>query len=152
MHTTNDLLQLGNSILRRNIFLGVFPQDGLPHAVPLHSRQQPVCLIYNTDTANLGGTHWIALICFPDGYGEIFDSFGRTPSTKTANWMRRHCTQGWNYNKHCVQGHLTTLCGLYCLYYLYHRIQNRHVVLAQFIQQYFPLKHNDVMISKLFGI
>ncbi len=150
MQSNHELLLRGTAILPWHTFFGVFPRDHLPHTIPILSRQLPVSLIYNTDTANLGGTHWIAIVCFPNGYGEVFDSFGRAPSPKVARWMTQHCSRGWDYNQHSVQGPLTMLCGTYCLYYLLYRINTYPIIksYSQFITKYFGFNNNDYIMQK----
>ena len=100
-------------------FLGVYSRDYLPI---LSSKNVAAGFIVNTDTSNLPGTHWIACVLLPSGQGEVFDSFGQIPPTSIQVWMNRHCPRGWFYNTTCIQGPLTTLCGGYCLFYLYHRL------------------------------
>ncbi len=142
MLTTNELLVLGHRLLP-DTFRGVYPRDLLPTNIPLKSREAPVCLIYNTDSSNLAGVHWACLICYPNGVGEVFDSFGQTPQPIVTRWMTRHCSKGWTYNQKRVQGLLSTLCGAYCLYYLYFRLQTN----CQTIDKLFPLNNNDVLIN-----
>ena len=103
-----------------NYFLGVYSRDYLP--ILFNSTAATAGFIVNTDTSNLPGTHWIACVLLPDGRGEVFDSFGQIPPSSLQVWMNIHCPRGWFYNTTCIQGPITTLCGGYCLFYLYHRL------------------------------
>ena len=147
MRTTNDLLLLGHHLLPCGTFSGVYSREQLPRNISTQDRKQSMCLIYNTDTSNLAGIHWIAIICFPNGNGEVFDSFGRPPETNVGRWMTRHCSQGWTFNQRSVQGQLTTLCGTYCLYYLYYRIYSTVSTMNAFTNMYFPQSNNDVLLT-----
>jgi hypothetical protein len=101
-------------------FEGVYPLNKLPF---LHWRsRKPLGLIVNTDTADLPGKHWVACLLLPDGRGECFDSFGQIPPPRVQFWMNKHCLRSWTYNRITFQSPLSTLCGAYCIYYLYYRI------------------------------
>lgn len=102
------------------LFVGVFPLNHLPVLHPSHPL--PLGFIVNTDTANLPGTHWLAVIVLPNQRGEFFDSFGQPPPPLIQLWLNKHCLRGWIASKEFIQGPLSTLCGAYCILYLHLRL------------------------------
>lgn len=113
-------------------FLGVLPLDQLPMRPP---RRRPYCFIVNLDPSYLPGTHWIAVYVGQNRRGEVFDSFGRFPPLSLSRWMTRNC-YGWTYNQRLLQGPLTTLCGVYCIYFLHMRCfvtphRNMHTIVRE---------------------
>lgn len=103
-------------------FLGVYPLNRLPRGLRKPDKAAACGLIANTDTDNLPGQHWIACILLPYGRGEVFDSFGQVPPPRVQLWMNKHCPRGWTFNSTLIQSPTSTLCGGYCLYYLYERL------------------------------
>lgn len=65
------------------------------------------CYVLNLDTTDNEGTHWVAV------YGnEYYDSFGLAPPNKLS-----HCV--YNIVQH--QELNSTLCGIYCMFYIWSR-------------------------------
>ena len=94
----------------QEIFMGVFPRDKIPTSIGINS-----CLIANTDTLGSPGKHWVAM--YKEGnMFEFFDSYGRKafPNDFIS-------TNIYAYNSKVLQNPLTSVCGEYCLYYLYYR-------------------------------
>ena len=121
LYTTQLVNFVKNHPHLHKYFLGVYSRDYLP-ILAISQNAAPLGFIVNTDTGNLPGTHWIACVLLPSGQGEVFDSFAQIPPSSLQLWMNKHCPRGWFYNTTCIQGPLTTLCGGYCLFYLYHRL------------------------------
>jgi len=68
-----QLLKAGRELFGKKIH-GVYPADRIPKL----TKQQPYC-IANLDTANMFGSHWVAIV--RDGNDLLFyDSFGRKAS------------------------------------------------------------------------
>ena len=101
-----------NDQVIQQIFNGVYPIDKLPK-IPF----KPAALIINLDTSKQPGSHWVCLYFDKKAGCEYFDSYGRTPSKKLINYMRKYATK-IKYSKKCVQQLLTATCGQYCVYYL----------------------------------
>lgn len=100
------------------LFTGVYASDRLPtHVVPSSA------IVVNTDPHTERGEHWVAI--YRDGDSnviEYFDSFGRPPfQAEYQQLLRRNAGCHYVYNKYCLQGHDTSVCGHYCLTYLYCR-------------------------------
>ena len=120
---TSQLLRFAS--LHRHLdkhFLGVYALNQLPRSLNKPIRAPACGLIINTDTDNLPGRHWIACILLPNGRGEVFDSFGQLPPPRVQVWMNKQCPRGWTFNSIAIQSPLSTLCGGYCLYFLYQRM------------------------------
>lgn len=126
MYTTNDLLQyVYNNRLLAPHFLGVYSIDCLP--LYICKSLLPTGFIVNTDSSNLPGKHWIAIILLANGQGEFFYSFGVHPPTRLQIWLNKHCIRGWHsVNDICIQNPFSTICGLYCLYFFYSRLVLKH--------------------------
>ena len=101
-------------------FLGVCPIDQLP-SLPLSTSPKTTgfCFIVNTDPSNLPGVHWLAVYIDANKRrpGEVFDSYGRPPPLQLQRWLSKHCRE-WVYTKRFIQGPLTDLCGVYCIFVL----------------------------------
>jgi len=128
MYTAADLLRfVQDNDLFAPYFYGIYSVDNLP--LRIHKSILPVGFILNTDTANLPGKHWIAVIFLPNGRGEVFDSFGMQPPSRLQIWINKHCVRGWTFNNAIIQNPFSTLCGLYSLHYLYCRLVLNHSAL-----------------------
>lgn len=100
-------------------FLGVFALDQLPPRLP-NDNQHSYCLIVNTDPSNLPGMHWLAVYIDRNKnfLADVFDSYGRVPPLSLQRWLTKHCRR-WTYTRRFIQGALTSLCGIYCIYVLH---------------------------------
>ena len=117
-HTIERVIQHYADHMTRHAFLGVFPLNNLPRKV----EQRPAFFIVNTQPDDLPGRHWLCLMLFEDGHGEIFNSIGQPPSTAIAQWMNRMC-RVWTYNSEQYQSFSSATCGAYCIYVVLHRLQ-----------------------------
>ncbi len=95
--------------------LGVFAKNKLPKKTEM--TRFPACLIANTDNANKPGEHWVAFWFDTKESTEFFDSYGFHPSYFGFTLT---CT---NYNTLTFQSLDSSVCGQYCLYYLYMKSQ-----------------------------
>lgn len=80
--------------------------------------QLPVYLISNLDPDYKPGSHWIAIYIDINGVGEYFDSYGRKPEGYHKMFLKRNSNK-WFYNHKSFQNPFTSVCGEYCLVYLY---------------------------------
>ena len=111
MLTTHQLKDASESLFGTAGF-GVYSIDHLPAG-----RQTSCMFIFNTDSSNLPGTHWIAVMV-KKGVGFVFDPFGHAPPARIAHWMNTRNYQ-WSSNLRQLQSETSTLCGAYCLYFLW---------------------------------
>lgn len=118
-----DSLQLSticNQLLGTD-FEGVFASNNLPTG-----NNPNRSFIINTDSKNLPGQHWIAVI-IRDNVGYVFDSLSMIPPPlRLTNWMNQRYHQ-WNYNKRRVQPIDSTLCGVYCIHFLYYVLNSNEL-------------------------
>ena len=119
---------------------GISPIDKLPKITT------PKSLYFiNTDPAFLPGEHWVCVF-FPEKNSppEFFDSLGRAPTYYSKNIIH-FLGSRYMYNSIRLQPPQTSTCGLYCLYFLYHRIRGFSFleILESFSKN---LQHNDVVV------
>jgi len=78
-----------------------------------------------TYVAENGGTHWVA-ISYQGQFIFYFDSFGAPPPTDVLKWLKKS-RRKIAYNNVIIQALESTLCGFYCIYYLYYvnRVQTK---------------------------
>lgn len=99
----------------KNIVIGVFSADRLPHLPP----RRPIAFIANTDPATASGRHWVAFFIDQQNVVESFDSYGKQPR-ELSNEFQFFVSQFEKnvINQKRLQSSLTTVCGQYCLFYL----------------------------------
>lgn len=104
-----------------NIFLGVFPSDKLPERV----EKKPCALIINVDPSDKPGQHWVSAY-FPVSVDTVdyFDSYGLKPFVTSIQEFLRRNSRKQNFNEQRLQSSDSTVCGLYCLYFLCFRSRN----------------------------
>ena len=100
--------------------VGVYASDRLPADTTL---PPSTALVVNTDPHNERGEHWVAFYVDTDGRRmEFFDSFGRPPHQPAfQSFLKRNHRLPYVYNRRGLQGPDTSVCGHYCLGYLYCR-------------------------------
>lgn len=132
-------------------FIGCIPENELSNIV---FNSLPCFIIVNIDSGNLPGSHWITLGIFPKSI-EIFDSLG----FDIFNWSRVPCTL-LNFVHRLsvtrkvivsprIQSDYSTLCGFYCLFYMFMRY---HTCMKS-VLSYFGSKFscNDSVLLKFFS-
>jgi len=103
-------------------FGGVLPIDKLPSKSIERS-----FFIINTDPALLPGEHWVCIFFPQESPPEFFDSLGRDPNYYSHN-LAAFLGGRYMYNTARVQAYYSSTCGLYCLYFLHHRIRGVNFV------------------------
>ena len=99
----------------------------------------PACFVVNSDTSQLPGEHWIAFYYTDIDNSEFFDSYGLSP-----------LVYGFDvdslYSSRCLQSSTSTVCGQYCIYFLYHRSLKHsfHTILNAFSNSVC----NDILVAK----
>ena len=112
-----------DSLLRQHV-LGVFAADQLPQ---VSDKSYPYGFITNTDVQAKRGQHWCAFYANGLGETEFFDSYGLSPRHYNHlfdQWLQNHSLQAtWNTVQ--IQSEYSSVCGLYCLFYLRQRLMGR---------------------------
>ena len=102
-------------------FLGVFSRDTLPNQSALS--RFPCCFISNTDVYKGTGKHWVVFYFNSSKDLEFFDSLGKdyvhyqfeNPRTSYSSIL------SITRNNHRFQSSNSSLCGQYCLFFLFMR-------------------------------
>jgi len=92
-------------------FLGVFPRDLIPNDISHY----PACYVANTDPSTKPGAHWVAFYLESPKKSEFFDSYGFHPRVYG---FTNHVT---SYNHTQYQSFASSVCGQFCVLYLYTR-------------------------------
>ena len=121
-------------------FIGVFAADELPHHM-----QVGTGLIVNCCKRELPGEHWLALFQSTRNKVEFFDSFGNTPSTYGLKIKSGQLDQ-WNNIQ--LQNLFSTVCGLYCIFYLSRRVRGNHMSTIVNIFSEHNTVFNDELVRK----
>jgi hypothetical protein len=106
-------------------FVGVYALDQLPKRHLVSSK--PLAFVVNTDPASKPGEHWVAVY-----YGgnetktvEYFDSYGMPPQQMPLFEFVVNNGQNYVLNNRQLQGYDSTVCGHYCIAYLYKRCRGQ---------------------------
>ena len=114
----------------------------------------PCFIIVNIDSSNLPGSHWLALGIFAKSI-EILDPLG----FDIFNWSRIPCillnflhrmsvTRKVVIGKR-IQSDKSTLCGFYCLFYMFMR---RHMSMRRLLSYFYSkLSFNDSVLLNFFS-
>ncbi len=115
---TEELMAVGRCILPAKSFLGVFALDEIPKRLP-----PPCGIIVNSQTSNLAGLHWIAVLVSTETSCHIYDSLGGPPATNLTSAIHaRLPSVKISFNTSRDQHPLANTCGMFALNYLYKRL------------------------------
>lgn len=108
----------------------------------------PIYLVCNLDPDTKPGSHWVAIAVDVNGNGEYFDSYGRKPTGYHLNFMKRNCKK-WIYNDKRLQNDLTSVCGEYCLVYLFFKFFKKSML--DFVNNFSNnTLCNDLLLRRIF--
>ena len=126
----------------RDVFVGVYPRDHLPHSV----KNYPSAYVCNTALHTDEGEHWVVIFVDRNGQGEYFDSFGLPPLyMRFVNFLDTQCTS-WTFNEIQLQGLTSTMCGHHCVFYLLHRC--RDIPMSRIVHMFgSDVRDNDVLVD-----
>ena len=99
-------------------WLGMFARDYVPKADRRQLR--PFALVFNSDPADQPGTHWLAFYEPAEPQEsplEMFDSYGMSHKADAFS----HLASRIRYSDVTYQSLDSSVCGHYCLFYLFHR-------------------------------
>lgn len=112
--------------------------------VPIYKAQKNTFYIFNSDPTFLPGEHWMCMFIPESSPPEFFDSLGKSPwyySKKLKDFLGPK----FIYNCVRIQPTKTSTCGLYCLYFLYHRLKG--VTFPDIMSTFSDyLNHNDNIV------
>lgn len=116
--------------------------------LPIHV-EAPAFLVSNLDPDTQPGSHWVAIHIDEHSVGQYFDSFGRPPAGLHKVFLRRNC-RVWNYNTKRIQDDWTSVCGEYCLVYLYYKFHG--ISMLDFTNTFIEKETivNDILLHELF--
>lgn len=125
--------------------VGVYAADRLPVKIPRNS-----AIVANTDPHNMSGAHWVAFFKDSNGLLEYFDSYGQTSLIlHHVKFIKRNASH-YVYNKKTLQSYYSSVCGLYCLCFLY--FKSYGFSLNDYVKMFtMNLNDNDEYIVQLFN-
>lgn len=106
----------------KHIFIGVFAKDQLPTSI----KNFPACFVVNTDASTEEGSHWLAFYMKTSTDLCFFDSFGYPPEYfkgEIAAYVKSF--RLIEFNPMRLQSPVSSVCGQYCIYYLYSKCSGR---------------------------
>ena len=118
MNTSQLAHVLSSDPVVKKSFGGVYACDQLPS---LSVNSYPKSFVVNTDPKSLPGTHWIAIYLEDEQHGEFFDSYGQHPDMYSEHFLNFMNRTVWKHNEKRLQSAFSSVCGQYCIYYLYYR-------------------------------
>lgn len=125
---------------------GIFPMDMIPQDTSIQ------ILIINSDPSYSPGKHWVSIFIPDNSMPEFFDSLGKCPSRYShfiLDFLIENGPKGFISNKNRLQSPNSSLCGLYCLYFVYHRMKNYSF--DEIIERFsYNFKENDDVVINFF--
>ena len=120
MNTFQLAQLLTTDLFTKGSFAGVYACDQLSS---IEISKYPKSFV----VMELPDIHWIAIYFDEQMKGEFFDSFRKHPIHYDKHFldiMNRNAAE-WKHNKIQLQIAFSTVCGQYCIYFLYHRCRKR---------------------------
>ena len=111
-------------LFTKGSFSGVYACDEL---ASIEIDKYPKSFVVNTDPMELPGTHRIAIYFNEKMKGELFDCYEKHPilyNKHFLDFMNRNSVER-EHNKTQLQSAFSTVCGQYCIYFLYRRCRKR---------------------------
>lgn len=137
-------LQLAEALQSLPLNTMVYAANRLPNSLPT-----PCGLIVNTDPDYKAGSHWIGIYIDKFRTGEYFDSFGFPPNVDSHLKFLRSSCRKWSYNTKGLQSYDSTVCGQYCLLFLYFRAKG--FSMSEFLALFSnDSEKNDSLVRKMF--
>lgn len=111
--------------------------------------QKPTLLVSNLDSDTQPGSHWVAIHIDDSSVGQYFDTYGRPPEGFQRTFLDRNC-RVWDYNTKRIQNDWTSVCGEYCIVYLYYKYHGKS--LSEFTSNFDSnlTMQNDIVLYDMF--
>ena len=140
MLSTSQIVDIAKQLRIPN-FEGVFAWNELPSKT--FNKKKSYSFIINTDSSNLGGQHWLAVLVRPNKQGYVFDSYGIPPPLRVQTWLNSRGIR-WSANNRQLQTIQSTLCGYYCIYFLWfaNLLSDKHF--TDLLNTLFPIEYNNL--------
>ena len=142
-----DSIYLNTTLKCYPSYIGCYSEDQVDELV---FGKFPCFLIVNIDSSNMPGSHWITLGIFQK-HIEVFDPLGfnifnwsRVPCTLISFIHRLSVTRKILISKR-VQPDTSTLCGFYCLFYLFLRKTKSMRTILSFFNEKLSLNDNVLL-------
>jgi len=119
-------------------FLGVFALD----QIPSFFSQYPCAYVANTDPSSQKGQHWVAFYHDSPTHLEFFDSYGQTP--QAYNFPFPSNLSSLKYNSFPLQSFSSSVCGQYCIFFVYQRSHN--CSLASIVHSLQLIRNPDLLV------
>ena len=125
-------------------FGGVFACDELPKNNYLN---KDLFYVVNTDASHLSGQHWLAVYINSNGRNELFDSYGNMqfPPKKEIQQFLNYTD--YIYSLSQLQHNLSTVCGQYCVFYIWQRSKGKSLSEIVNLFQKEDFLANDVIVN-----
>ena len=147
-----NTLQINHALRSRqdlptDVFKGTFAYN----QVPISKLQNaPFAFIMNTAPSTEEGDHWIGVYCTFSHQLEVLDSAGMISNNllKHLEFLVSKNLQAIVSNKNQLQGPCSTVCGEYCVMFIYCRLQN--ISFNDFLEKFSKknLQKNDKLVHQ----
>lgn len=117
-------------------FLGVFALNQIPKSM-LHRS----FLIFNKDPDYLNGSHWIALVRLDGSDYQIFDSLGC--DFDFVKKFLKFKNAKFTFNTQAFQSTESNTCGLFCLYWIVHRMMSVDLSFNELLLEIFEINTTE---------
>lgn len=110
----------------------------------------PCSVIINLDSSKQKGSHWVCIHIDVQEKAEYFDSYGFPPTNpEFVSFMLKN-SKIWTYNTCGLQDYFSSVCGNYCIVYLY--FKTRHYTMRDFLGLFSNDRlNNDSLIRYLYN-
>lgn len=115
-------------------YKSVYSIDEIPNTLKV--RQFIIC---NLSKKSEPGTHWIAIVRSDKKIYEVFNSLGYENLDTLLPYMRLKIKADVVFNEEAFQLSDSTTCGLFCIYFIVHRVLNYDMHFDHLLQDIFVL-------------
>jgi len=144
MNTQDIMIAIQKDSYANRHFIGVFARDQLPKKI-----KYPSSFIFNTDTSDKPGNHWLAIYYNKQKHVTFFDSFGQKPSYYNMYNYLKKTSKKIIYNNLCLQNLNSYYCGKYCIYFLMLSSRNFKLISIQKLFSKQDTLFNDKLIKNI---
>jgi len=118
----------------KHYYRNVYSVDEIPNNLKIRQ-----FLIVNLSKKSEPGTHWIAIVRSEKKIYEVFNSLGYNNLDSLLPYMRLRIKADVVFNEEAFQLTDSTTCGLFCIYFIVHRVLNYDMHFDHLLQDIFVL-------------